>query len=132
MRWEQLPCYLSYSSWYQSFSYNSASPSDAHCREQNTTTAVFRPSRGCVDQISIVQQSFKTCHADHHTTVLVFVDFKSAFYSVDRATLFHDFHQKDMPEIFLNSLRALHRPICVDILAHGELQCLFEARDDNQ
>jgi hypothetical protein len=53
-------------------------------REQQ---AGFRPGRGCIDNIFTLRQVLEQRHMYRRPTILVFLDFKGAFNSVDRSVL---------------------------------------------
>ena len=55
---------------------------EASIREEH---AGFRLGRGCIDQIFTLCQVLEQRHAYRWPTILVFLDFKGAFDSVDRS-----------------------------------------------
>ena len=51
--------------------------------------AGFRPGRGCIDHIFTLRQILEHRHSFNRSTIVVFLDLKAAFDSVDRGTLWH-------------------------------------------
>ena len=58
-------------------------------REEQTREeqAGFRPGRGCIDQIFTLRQLLEQRHIYRRPTVVVFLDIRAAFDSVDRTAL---------------------------------------------
>ncbi|CAH8560129.1 unnamed protein product [Dicrocoelium dendriticum] len=59
--------------------------------------AGFRPGHGCIDHIFTLRQVLEQRHAHRRSTIAVFLDFKSAFDSVDRSILFEYLRGKMFP-----------------------------------
>ncbi|KER31724.1 hypothetical protein T265_02092 [Opisthorchis viverrini] len=74
-------------------------------REQQ---AGFRPGRGCVDQIFTLRQVLEQRHTYKRPTILVFLDFRGAFDSVDRSVLIETLAHQGMPQKFVNIIRSLY------------------------
>ena len=60
--------------------------SEHYIREQR---AGFRPGRGCIDHIFTLRQHSEHRNTFHRPTIVMFLDLKAAFYSVDREALYH-------------------------------------------
>lgn len=112
-------------------------------REQQ---ARFRPCGGCIDQIFSLHQLLGTRHVHRHLSIVIFIDLKGAFDSVDLTRLFHDFHPKGMSVKFVNlqwvikfirndhrcSTRISHLPLPVQFChgqANGECRCQIGERE---
>ena len=61
------------------------------------TQAGFRPSRGCIDHLFTLRQVIEQRHAYRRPTILVFLDLKSAFDSVDRRSLWYILESQGVP-----------------------------------
>ncbi|KER29169.1 hypothetical protein T265_04173 [Opisthorchis viverrini] len=59
--------------------------------------AGFRPGRGCIDQIFTLRQVLEQRHTYKRPTILVFLDFRGAFDSVDRSVLLETLAHQGMP-----------------------------------
>ena len=79
-------------------------PRKASIREEQTG---FRPGRGCIDHIFTLRQILER-HAYRRPTILVFLDFKGAFDSVDRIALLNVLAQQGISLKFVNIIRSLY------------------------
>ena len=70
--------------------------------------AGFRPGRGCIDHIFLLSQILEHRHTFRRPTILVFLDLKAAFDSVDRNTIWYCIPQKCVPIKFVNLLKSLY------------------------
>ena len=97
-------------------------------RERNACEqqAGFRPNRGFVDQIFTLRRLLKTRHTHRRPTIMIFLDLKGIFDSVDRAALFGTLHRKGMPQKFVNLLRSLYSHTSGRVRVYGELSGRFE------
>ena len=91
-------------------------------REQQ---AGFRPGRGCVDHIFTLRQILEQRHVYKRPTILVFLDLKAAFDSVDRSALMSTLVQQGMPVKFVNIIRALYSQTSGRVKVYGELSKSF-------
>ena len=83
--------------------------------------AGFRAGRGCIDQIFALRLIIETRYRHRRPTYVTFIDFKAAFDTVDRASLWHILRWDGVPDKLLRVLRALYaRTSCV-VRAYGEL-----------
>ena len=76
-----------------------------YIREQQ---AGFRPGRGCIDHIFTLRQHLEYRNTFHRFTIVIFLDLKAAFDSVDREALFHCMLTHGVPSKYVNILRALY------------------------
>ena len=70
--------------------------------------AGYCPGRGCVDHIFTLRQILDFRHSFRRPTILVFLDLKVAFYSVDRNTLWYCLSQKGVPIKFVNLSKSFY------------------------
>jgi hypothetical protein len=70
--------------------------------------AGFRPGRGCIDHIFTLRQVLEQRHCFQQPTMVVFLDLKAAFDSVDRQVLWQCLSIKGVPSKFLSLLKALY------------------------
>lgn len=87
--------------------------------------AGFRPTRGCIDQIFTIRRILEHRQAFNRPTIIVFLDIRGAFDSVDRATLWDCLSRKGVPRKFINLLRALYSQTLGRVRAYGELSAQF-------
>ncbi len=78
---------------------------DQHTR---TNQVGFRPGRGCTDQMHNLRRTLERRWSFQKTTVMCFVDFASAFDSVDRDYLWRIMAAVVMPPKLLRLIRAYH------------------------
>ena len=87
--------------------------------------AGFRPGRGCVDHIFTLRQVLEQRRTYRQPTIIVFLDFKAAFDSVDRSVLFDILASKGVPTKFVNILRALYSHTTGRVRVYNELSGSF-------
>ncbi|RUT72670.1 hypothetical protein DLK05_17160 [Ancylomarina longa] len=96
-------------------------------REEQTreNQAGFRPGRGCIDQIFTLRQVLEHRHTFRRPTIVVFLDLKAAFDSVDREVLWQCLSLKGVPKKYINLMKALYSNKTGRVRAYGELSCDF-------
>ncbi|CAH8645530.1 unnamed protein product [Dicrocoelium dendriticum] len=87
--------------------------------------AVFRRARGCIDHIFTLRQLLEHRHTYWRPTVVVFLDIKSAFDSVDRCALWNCLLRKGVPEKYVNIIQALYARSTGRVRAYGKLSPPF-------
>jgi exonuclease III len=87
--------------------------------------AGFRPGRGCVDQIFAIRQLLEHRHAYRRPTIVVFLDIRAAFDSLDRTALWQCLVRFGMPEKYVNILKALYTQTSGRVRAYGKLSPSF-------
>jgi hypothetical protein len=98
---------------------------EAYTREQQ---AGFRPGRGCIDHIFTLRQVLEQRHTYRRPTILVFLDFKGAFDSVDRSVLLKTLARQGMPQRFVNIIGSLYSQTKGRVRVYGELSKNFPTR----
>jgi hypothetical protein len=88
--------------------------------------AGFRPGRGCIDHIFSLRQLLEQRHSYRKGTIAIFLDFKGAFDSVDRTSLFGVLSSKGIPQKYVNILQALYSHTTGQVRVYGELSDKFE------
>ena len=78
---------------------------ERNCRENQ---AGFRVGRGCAEQIFVARQVVERRFAYNRHTVLVFVDFKAAFDSVHRMSLWKVLQSNGIPPKLINLVKSLY------------------------
>ena len=74
-------------------------------REQQ---AGFRPGRGCIDHIFTLHQELEHRNTFHRLPIVMFLDLKAVFNSVDREALFNRMLVQGVPPKYVNIFRALY------------------------
>ncbi|MGL5756628.1 MAG: reverse transcriptase domain-containing protein, partial [Paraclostridium sp.] len=69
--------------------------------------AGFRPGRGCIDHIFTLRQLLELRHTFRQPTIVVFLDLKTAFDSVDRSALWCSLLTKGVPRKSVSLLQSL-------------------------
>ncbi|CAH8649925.1 unnamed protein product [Dicrocoelium dendriticum] len=87
--------------------------------------AGFRRGRGYIDHIFTVRQLLEYLHIYWRPTVVVFLDIKGAFDSVDRRALWDSLLRKDVLEKYVNIIRALYARSTRRVRAYGKLSSPF-------
>ena len=95
---------------------------DSMTREQQ---AGFRPGRGCIDHIFTLRQILEQRHLYKRPTILVFLDLKAAFDSVDRSALLTTLVNEGMPLKFVNIIHSLYSQTRGRVRVYGELSKSF-------
>ena len=98
-----------------------------HHRESQTreNQCGFRPGRGCIDNIFTLRQVLEQRHCFAQSTIVVFLDLKAAFDSVDRQALWRCLSIKGVPSKYLNLLKALYNNSRGRVKVYGELSPEF-------
>ena len=95
------------------------------CRENQ---AGFRRGRGCSDQIFTTRQVIERRHAYNQSTAMVFVDFKAAFDSVHRESLWKILLATGFPAKIVDLIKDLYTGGCCRIKANNDVSDSFEVR----
>ncbi|CAH8649174.1 unnamed protein product [Schistosoma margrebowiei] len=92
-------------------------------REEQTreNQAGFRPGRGCIYQIFTLRQVLEHRHTLRRPTMVVFLDFKTAFDSVHRKVLWQCLSLKGVPKKYINLIQDLYSNTTGRVRAYGEL-----------
>lgn len=98
---------------------------DARTREQQ---AGFRPGRGCIDQIFTLRQVFEKREAFRKPFVVLFIDFKAAFDSVHRESIWKLLKVDGVPEKLIRLLRDLYDGGQSRVRAYGGYSKSFEVK----
>nr|CAH8851112.1 unnamed protein product [Trichobilharzia regenti] len=69
--------------------------------------AGFRSGRGCIDQVFTLRQLLEHRHTYCRPTIVVFLDIRAAFDSLDRTVLWNCLLERGVPEKFVNILKTL-------------------------
>ncbi len=96
---------------------------NAHARENQ---AGFRPGRGCRDQIFTVRQLLETRYEFRRPTIMVFIDFKAAFDSVDRESLWKVADAFGLPIKIVDMLKVLYSETRCVVRVYNTLTDSFE------
>ncbi|CAI2733768.1 unnamed protein product [Schistosoma spindalis] len=89
--------------------------------------AGFRSGRGCIDHIFILRQILEHRHTYHKPTIVVFLDIRVAFDSLDRTVLWDCLLIKGVPEKFITILKALYTNILGRVRTYNRLCPLFRS-----
>ncbi|CAH8490480.1 unnamed protein product [Dicrocoelium dendriticum] len=81
--------------------------------------AAFRPNRGCIDQIFTLRQLLELRHIHRRPTIIVFLDIRAAFDSVDRSALWNCLLKKGVLDKFVTILKVLHTHTSGKVRAYG-------------
>ncbi|CAH8492285.1 unnamed protein product [Dicrocoelium dendriticum] len=81
--------------------------------------AGFRPGRGCIDQIFTLRQVLELRHIHRRPTIVVFLDIRAAFDSVDRSALWNCLLKKGVPDKFVTILKVLYSHTSGKVRAYG-------------
>ena len=97
-------------------------------REQNIREeqSGFRPNRGCIDHIFTLRQLLELRHTFNRPTIVVFLDIRGAFDSVNRETLWDYVSQYGMPGKYVNLFKALYSTTTGQVRAYGSLSPQFD------
>ena len=93
--------------------------------ETREEQAGFRPGRGCIDQIFTLRQLLEQRHIYRRPTVVVFLDIRAAFDSVDRTALWQCLHRLGVPEKYISVLRAIYSQTSGRVRVYGKLSSSF-------
>ena len=95
---------------------------EEHTREEQ---AGFRAGRGCIDQISTLRQLLEHRHTFQRPTIVVFLDIRAAFDSIDRSALWNCLLRNGVPEKYVTILRELYSHTSGRVRAYGQLSSPF-------
>ncbi|KAH9585462.1 hypothetical protein MS3_00006704 [Schistosoma haematobium] len=87
----------------------------------------FRSGRGCIDHIFTLRQMLEHRHTYQRPTIVVFLDIRAAFDSLDRTVLWDCLLKKGVPEEFINILKALYTNTSGRVRAYNHLSPLFHS-----
>nr|CAH8869570.1 unnamed protein product [Trichobilharzia regenti] len=87
--------------------------------------AGFRSGRGCIDHVFTLRQLLEHRHTYCRPTIVVFLDIRAAFDSLDRTVLWNCLLERGVPEKFVNILKALYRNTSGRVRAYNQLSPLF-------
>ena len=87
--------------------------------------AGFKKKRGCRDQIFAIRQTVEQRHEYNRQTVLVFIDFKAAFDSVNRETIWCILESHGLPSKILQILRAMYTETFSTVRVYNSLSNPF-------
>ncbi len=88
----------------------------------------FRPGRGCTDQMHNLRRILEQRWSFQQATVMCFVDFASAFHSVDRDSLWQIMAADGMPPKLLRLIKAYYSSTKMKVRASGSDSIPFEIR----
>ena len=94
-------------------------------REEQTA---FRSGRGCIDHAFTLRQLLEHRHMYYRPTIVVFLDIRAAFDSLDRTALWNCLLERGVPEKFVNILKALYRDTSGRVRAYNQLSSLFPTK----
>ncbi|KAH9590700.1 Zinc finger protein aebp2, variant 2 [Schistosoma haematobium] len=89
--------------------------------------AGFRSGRGCIDHIFTLRQMLEHRHTYQRPTIVVFLDIRAAFDSLDRTVLWDCLLKKGVPKKFINILKALYTNTSGRVRAYNYLPPLFHS-----
>ncbi|WP_432422665.1 reverse transcriptase domain-containing protein [Streptococcus dysgalactiae] len=87
--------------------------------------AAFRAGRGCMDQIFTLRQLLEHRNAYQRPTIVVFLDIRAAFDSVDRSALWNCLSRNGVPAKYISILKALYQRTSGRVRAYGQLSPPF-------
>ena len=94
-----------------------------YIREQQ---AGVRPGRGCIEHMFTLRQHLERRNTFHRPTIVMFLDLKAAFDSVDREALFHCMLMQGVSPKYVNILKALYSHTAGRVRVYGQLsRCLI-------
>ncbi|MCG8432081.1 MAG: reverse transcriptase family protein, partial [Candidatus Omnitrophica bacterium] len=80
----------------------------------------FRRGRGCVDQIFCLRTLMEKCIEYQLPAFAIFVDFKAAFDSVHRPSMWHILQDYGIPDKFIRLIRAVYQDCEAAVLVENE------------
>ena len=87
--------------------------------------AGFRVSRGCCDQIFTLRQLIEMRYEYRKPTILVFIDFKAAFDSVDRSAIWAVAESVGVPAKTIRVLKGMYTDTLCRVRAYGSMSDSF-------
>jgi hypothetical protein len=88
--------------------------------------AAFRSGRSTIDQISTLKQILEKMQEQHMETHHIFVDFKAAYDSVDRAKLYDAMEELGIPNHLISLTRLTMQKVACRVRIQGHLSPPFE------
>ena len=85
----------------------------------------FRPGRGCIDQIFVLRRVLEHRSQYQQPTLACFVDFRAAFDSVDRQSLWSIMLSDGLPPKLVNLIKAYYSSTRAKVRAYGEESSCF-------
>jgi hypothetical protein len=85
-----------------------------------TNQGGFRRGRGCVDQIFTLRRILEHRHKFQQPTTTCFIDFRTAFDSVDRDSLWNILKEDGMPEKLVGLIKSYYSNTRARVRAYGE------------
>ncbi|KAH9582360.1 hypothetical protein MS3_00000357 [Schistosoma haematobium] len=89
--------------------------------------AGFRSGRGCIDHIFTLRQMLEHRHTFQRPTIVVFLDIRAAFDSLDRTVLWYCLLKKGVLEKLINILKTLYTNTSGRVRAYNHLSPLFHS-----
>ena len=88
--------------------------------------AGFRPGRGCLEHIHVLRRILEGSKQKNIPVLATFIDFKKAFDSINRNTLFKILRHYGVPESITNAIKVLYTATKSSVLIDGELTEYFD------
>ena len=88
----------------------------------------FRKSRGCTDQLFALSQILEKCMAFQLDVSFCFIDFRAAFYSVDREMMYKIMKHYGLPQKIVNVIRNSYEVFKCCVKAEGEKGQMFDVK----
>ena len=85
------------------------------------TQAGFRHGRGTIEQILFLRQVLERRYEHKKETIVAFLDFSSAFDSIDRKALWDLLRIAGVPDLFVGLIRSMYEQTLCKIKAYGKL-----------
>ena len=98
--------------------YRIRDPIDAILRRNQ---AGFRKGRGCTEQVHVLRRIIEGAIDKNIDLYIVFVDFKKAFDSLERSTMFSILRHYGIPEKTVNAIRAIYNNSKSKVLVEGKV-----------
>jgi hypothetical protein len=88
----------------------------------------FRPGRGCIDQIFTLRRILEHRFKFQQATTACFIDFRAAFDSIDRESLWNIMLHDGMPPKLVNLIRSYYSATKARVRVYGEESSDFDLR----
>jgi hypothetical protein len=88
--------------------------------------AGFRQGRGCTEQVHILRRIIEGAINKNIEVYIVFVDFKKAFDSLNRSTMFSILRHYGIPAKTVGAIRAIYNNSKSKVLVEGKMSDEFE------
>nr|XP_006811925.1 PREDICTED: uncharacterized protein LOC102804642 [Saccoglossus kowalevskii] len=79
----------------------------------------FRSGRGCVDMIFSLRLFMEKCLEYQLPALAVFVDFKAAFYSVHKPSMWHILQDYGVPDKYIRLIQCVYRDCQASVIVDG-------------